>query len=106
MKLLFTQTSKKNKKLTPYELKSFYDSIMKNATKSEAEKEDEAINKLIRKKPKKKPPRKDLRKNRVEIKDDKDLQGVGRGDKGDPDLSRRDRKMAAKVAYRYLNLKR
>ena len=93
MKLLFTQPSKKNKRLTQSELRSFYTSIMKSATKSVAEKEDEAITKLIKKKPKKKPPRKDLKKNRVEIKNDKDLQGVGRGDKGDPDLSRRDRDM-------------
>ena len=78
---------------------------MKTATKTQAEKEDEAVEKLIRKAPKKKPPRKDLRKNRVEISDDPDLQGVGRGDKGDPDLSRRSEKMAKRVARNHLNLR-
>jgi hypothetical protein len=72
---------------------------------TQAEKEDEAAQKLIRKAPKKKPPRKDLRKNRVEMSDDPDLQGVGRGDKGDPDLSRRSQKMAKRVARSYLNLR-
>jgi hypothetical protein len=75
------------------------------ATKTEAEKEDEAVEKLIRKSPKKKPPRKDLRKNRVEISDDQDLQGVGRGDSGDPDLSRRDQKMASRITRLYLSLR-
>ncbi len=75
------------------------------ATKTEAEKEDEAVEKLIRKSPKNKPPRKDLRKNRVQISEDPDLQGVGRGDKGDPDLSRRDHKMAKRVVRKYLNLR-
>ena len=75
------------------------------ATKTQAEKEDEAAEKLIRKVPKKKPPRKDLRKNRVEMSDDPDLQGVGRGDQGDPDLSRRSQKMSKIVAYKYLNLR-
>jgi len=70
---------------------------MKAATKTQAEKEDDAAQKLIRKAPKKKPPRKDLRKNRVEMTDDPDLQGVGRGDSGDPDLSRRSQKMARMV---------
>ena len=77
----------------------------RRATKTQAEKEDEAAQKLIRKSPKKKPPRKDLRKNRVEISDDPDLQGVGRGDKGDPDLSRRSDKMAKRVARNHLNLR-
>lgn len=75
------------------------------ATKTEAEKEDEAVEKLIRRSPKKKPPRKDLRKNRVQISDDPDLQGVGRGDQGDPDLSRRDQKMAKRIALKHLNLR-
>ncbi len=75
---------------------------MRVSTKTQAEKEDEAAEKLIRKAPKKKPPRKDLRKNRVEMSNDPDLQGVGRGDEGDPDLSRRGDKMAKRVAYRYL----
>lgn len=70
---------------------------MKFATKTQAEKEDDAAQKLIRKAPKKKPPRKDLRKNRVEMVDDPDLKGVGRGDEGDPDLSRRSQKMAQMV---------
>jgi len=30
---------------------------------------------------------------------------VGRGDKGDPDLSRRDHKMAKRVVRKYLNLR-
>lgn len=77
----------------------------RTATKTQAEKEDEAAQKLIRKAPKKKPPRKDLRKNRVEMSDDPDLQGVGRGDKGDPDLSRRSQKMAKRVARKFLNLR-
>ena len=75
------------------------------ATKTQAEKEDEAVEKLVRRSPKNKPPRKDLRKNRVQISDDPDLQGVGRGDKGDPDLSRRDQKMAKIIARKYLNLR-
>ena len=78
-------------------------SHMKNSTKTQAEKEDEAAQKLIRKSPKKKPPRKDLRKNRVEMTDDPDLQGVGRGHEGDPDLSRRSQKMSFRVAMKYLN---
>jgi len=78
---------------------------MRVATKTESEKEDEAVQKLIRRSPKKKPPRKDLRKNRVEISDDPDLQGVGRGDQGDPDLSRRDQKMAKRIALKHLNLR-
>jgi ribosomal protein S18 acetylase RimI-like enzyme len=68
--------------------------IWKRATKTTSENEDQAIESLIKPAPKKKPPRKDLKKRRVEL-DDKDLQGTGRGDKGDPDLSRRDRKMAS-----------
>jgi hypothetical protein len=75
------------------------------ATKTQAEKEDEAVEKLVRRSPKNKPPRKDLRKNRVQISDDPDLQGVGRGDKGDPDLSRRSEKMAQRVARKFLNLR-
>ena len=70
---------------------------MKVATKTQSEKEDDAAQKLIRKAPKKKPPRKDLRKNRVEMVDDPDLKGVGRGDDGDPDLSRRSQKMAQMI---------
>jgi ribosomal protein S18 acetylase RimI-like enzyme len=76
------------------------------ATKTQAEKEDEATQKLIRRSPKSKPPRKDLRKNRVEMSDDPDLQGVGRGDSGDQDLSRRSQKMASRIAFRYINSKR
>jgi hypothetical protein len=79
---------------------------MRTATKTQAEKEDEATEKLIRKAPKKKPPRKDLRKNRVEMSDDPDLQGVGRGDSGDQDLSRRSQKMASRIALKYLNRQR
>ena len=86
-------------------IKRIASTYMKTATKTQAEKEDEATEKLIRKVPKKKPPRKDLRKNRVEMSDDPDLQGVGRGDQGDPDLSRRSQKMSKIVAYKYLNLR-
>ena len=70
---------------------------MKKATKTQAEKEDEAAQKLIRREPKKGPPRDDLRKNRVNMADDPDLQGVGRGDDGDPDLSRRSQKMSKMI---------
>lgn len=73
-------------------------SVYMNATKTQAEKEDEAVEKLIRREPKKGPPRKDLRKNRVEISEDPDLKGVGRGDEGDPDLSRRSQKMALMIS--------
>ena len=72
--------------------------LVRRATKSEAEKEDEAISSLVRRNPKKKPPRKDLREN-VYNTGDPDLQGLGRGDGGDPHLSRRDRKMGSR---RYL----
>lgn len=75
---------------------------MKVSTKTQSEKEDEAVQKLIRKAPKSKPPRKDLRKNRVEMSDDPDIKGVGRGDEGDPDLSRRSQKMAQRIAYKYM----
>ena len=75
---------------------------VKIGTKTQAEKEDEAAQKLIRREPKKGPPRDDLRKNRVEMSDDPDLQGVGRGDEGDPDLSRRSQKMSTRIAQRYL----
>ena len=78
----------------------------RTATKTQAEKEDDAAQKLIRKAPKKKPPRKDLRKNRVEMTDDPDLQGVGRGDEGDPDLSRRSQKMARMVRNVVRNYRR
>ncbi len=79
---------------------------MRLATKTQAEKEDDAAQKLIRKAPKKKPPRKDLRKNRVEMVDDPDLQGVGRGDEGDPDLSRRSQKMARMIRNVVRNYRR
>lgn len=65
------------------------------STKTENEIEEERIEGLVRRNPDIKPPRKDLRKNRYEMPD-KDLNGIGRGDGGDRDLSRRDRKMASK----------
>ena len=71
------------------------------ATKTTSEKEDDAIKNLIKPAPKKKPPRKDLKKNRIEL-NDPDLQGLNRGDNGDPDLSRRDRKMAQRIARLYM----
>jgi len=67
----------------------------RSATKSVVEREDEEIGALIRRNPKDKPPRRDLRKNRYDI-GDSDLEGLGRGDGGDPDLSRRDRKMGSR----------
>ena len=67
-------------------------SLLRKATKSHAEREDEAIEALIRRDPEKNPPRKDLRENDYKMPD-RDLEGIGRGDKGDKDLSRRDRKM-------------
>ena len=73
--------------------------------KTRAEKEDDVVEKLVRKSPKKKPPRKDLRKNRVDLSNDTDLQGVGRGDGGDPDLSRRSEKMAKRVAKRFMRIR-
>ena len=73
----------------------------KFATKTTSEKEDDAIKNLIKPAPKKKPPRKDLKKNRIEL-NDPDLQGLNRGDNGDPDLSRRDRKMAQRIARLYM----
>ncbi len=86
-------------------IKRIASAYIRLATKTQAEKEDDAAQKLIRKAPKKKPPRKDLRKNRVEMSDDPDLQGVGRGDEGDPDLSRRSQKMAFRLALKYLRSK-
>lgn len=68
--------------------------MRRTATKTTSEREDDAIEELIKPAPKKKPPRKDLKKTRVELSDP-DLQGLNRGDGGDPDLSRRDRKMAS-----------
>jgi len=68
------------------------------STKTEIEVEEEKIESLVRRNPKKKPPRKDLRKNRYEMPD-RDLDGVGRGDDGDKDLSRRERKMAHRRGY-------
>ena len=82
--------------------------LCKKATKSHTEREDEATEKLVRRDPKKRPPRSDLRKNRIQVEGDKDLEGLNRGDKGDPDLSRRDRKMAelevkfSRLAFRVL----
>jgi hypothetical protein len=70
--------------------------LYREATKSNAEREDEGAEKLIRRDPKKRERRTDLRKNRVEFEKDPDLQGLNRGDDGDPDLSRRDRKMASR----------
>jgi len=102
MKNIFTESSKTNQRVTRSELEEIYTLMLKRATKTPAEKEDEATQKLIRKIPKSKPPRKDLRKNRVEMTDDPDLEGVGRGDGGDPDLSRRSQKMAQRIAHRYL----
>ena len=67
---------------------------MRIATKTTTELEDEAIEDLVKPPPKKRAPRKDLKKTRVELPDP-DLQGLNRGDGGDPDLSRRDRKMAS-----------
>jgi hypothetical protein len=102
MKNIFTETSKKKQRVSLSELEEIYSLMLKMATKTPAEKEDEATQKLIRKDPKSKPPRKDLRKNRVNMTEDPDLDGVGRGDDGDPDLSRRSQKLSQRVAHRYL----
>lgn len=59
------------------------------ATKSESEREDKDIEGLVKKSPKKKPPRKDLERTRMR-QQDPDLQGLGRGHKGDPDFKRKD----------------
>lgn len=59
------------------------------ATLSHTEKEDDDISEMSKVKPKKKPPRKDLKRNRMRV-DDKDLEGLSRGHKGDPDFKRRD----------------
>ena len=83
-----------------YKLVSFSNirELVKRATKSQVEREDEAIASLVRRNPTKKPPRRDLREN-VYDTGDTDLEGLGRGDGGDRDLSRRDRKMSSR---RYL----
>jgi len=60
--------------------------VLRLATKSHAENEDEAIQGLVRRLPKKKPPRNDLRKERVDLKDDEDVEALGQ--EGDKDLSR------------------
>jgi hypothetical protein len=70
------------------------------STKTTTEVEEEKIESLVRKNPTKKPPRKDLRKNRYEMPD-QDLEGTGRGDGGDRDLSRRDHKMARNILKRW-----
>ena len=59
------------------------------ATLDNAEKEDADIEEMSKIKPKKKPPRKDLKRNRMRV-EDKDLEGLGKGYKGDPDFKRRD----------------
>jgi GNAT superfamily N-acetyltransferase/uncharacterized protein YukE len=74
----------------------------KTATKSPAEKEDEAVEKMLRTEPKKKPPRYDLRDNRTLDEEDPDLDGMGGGDKGDPDLSMKWNKVARRVALRHV----
>jgi hypothetical protein len=102
MKNIFTESSKTNQRVTRSELEEIYTLMLKRATKTPAEKEDEATQKLIRRSPKSKPPRKDLRKNRVDLSEDNDLEGVGRGDEGDPDLSRRSQKMAQRIADKYM----
>lgn len=81
------------KKRASYHTCGLYKGRLLIATKSLAEREDSAIEDLVRVNPEKKPPRKDLRKNKYEIQDP-DLTGLGRGDQGDKDLSRRDRVMA------------
>ena len=63
--------------------------LKRMATLSVTEKEDDDIRELSKVKPKKKPPRKDLMRNRMRV-EDKDLEGLGRGHKGDPDFKRRD----------------
>lgn len=59
--------------------------IRRIATLSESQREDRLVEDQIRRSPKKKPPRKDLMNRRLTV-EDKDLQGLNRGPKGDPDL--------------------
>jgi len=59
--------------------------VRRIATLSEAQREDRKIQKQVRRSPDKKPPRKDLM-NRLITEEDKDLEGLNRGPKGDPDL--------------------
>lgn len=59
--------------------------IRRIATLSQSQKEDKLVEDQIRRSPKKKPPRKDLMRRRLPI-EDKDLQGLNRGPKGDPDM--------------------
>jgi len=69
------------------------------ATKSPVEKEDEEVERLVRRNPKKKPPRRDLRRNRVED-DDPDTEKPGADN--DRDLSKNYKKVAARVAERWV----
>ena len=87
-----------DKIVATYHVCGLYGSV-KLGTKSHTEKEDEAIEELIRREPKAKPKRTDLRKNKYEM-GDPDLEGLGRGDGGDRDLSRRKRKMALVLKLR------
>jgi DNA topoisomerase IB/GNAT superfamily N-acetyltransferase len=68
--------------------------LSKRATKSHGEREDEKVQRMLRKEPKKKPPRYDLRNNRTLQEEDPDLEGMGAGDKGDPDLTLNYKKVA------------
>lgn len=73
--------------------------------KEKSEKEDEQAEKMVRKAPKKKPPRQDLRNNQPLEDRDKDLEGMDRQDGGDDDLQKDVRRMAGRIASRWLVLK-
>lgn len=66
----------------------------KTATLSVSEKEEREVERLVRKKPTKKPPRQDLRRNRMNS-EDKDLEGLSKGENGDRDLTMRSNKAAS-----------
>lgn len=66
----------------------------KQATLSQLEKEEREVERLVRKKPKLKPPRKDLRRNKMNF-EDRDLDGLSAGEKGDRDLTMRSNKAAS-----------
>lgn len=64
------------------------DSLTKKGTQTPSEREDAAMERKERHAPKVKPPRHDLRKSKPP-EEDPDMQGLGKGDKGDPDFSRK-----------------
>ena len=57
------------------------------STLSEQEKDEREVTRLVKPSPKKKPSRKDRTRRRIKI-EDKDLQGLDKGQNGDPDLKK------------------